>query len=47
MKYSREEHSKAFSEWQHLVCIMLLPLDDPRVVKVEKQLRKIERRMKK
>lgn len=47
MKYSREEHSKVFSEWQHLVCIMRLPLEDPRVVEVEKKLRKIERRMKK
>ena len=47
MKYSREEHSKVFSEWQHLVIIMRLPLDDSRVIEVEKKLRKIERSMKK
>ena len=43
MKYSREEHSKVFSEWLDLVCKQLLPLENPRVIKVSRRLEKIER----
>ena len=47
MKYSREEHSKVFSEWLDLVTIQRLPLEHPKVVEVSKRLEEIERSMKK